>query len=151
MKKVGLFAGSFDPFTKGHEAVVTKALSIFDELIIAIGVNSTKNGYFSPEKRKTHIASLFSGKNIRIVLYQNLTVDLANEVGATHLVRGLRDSKDFSYERSIAHMNEMLTGIQTVFFLTDQPFAAINASIVREIHKNGGSIKAFVTNADLLV
>ena len=151
MKKTGLFAGSFDPFTKGHEAVVNKALQLFDEIIIAIGINSTKEGYFKLDKRQSHIASLFEGKNVRIVTYQKLTVDLCKEEQATHLVRGLRDSKDFSYERSIAHMNETLSGIHTVFFLTDQQYAAINASIVREIHKNCGEIDAFVTNAHLLV
>jgi len=151
IKKIGLFAGSFDPFTKGHEAVVKKALQLFDELIIAIGINSTKQGYFDIEKRKAHIASLFEHAPIRIVTYEKLTVDLCKEEGASHLVRGLRDSKDFSYERSIAHMNETLSGIQTVFLLTDQQYAAINASIVREIHKNKGSIDAFVTNVHLLV
>jgi pantetheine-phosphate adenylyltransferase len=151
MSKTGLFAGSFDPFTKGHEAVVKKALELFDEIIIAIGINSTKQGYFHIEKRKEHIASLFENANVRIVTYEKLTVDLCKDEGASHLVRGLRDSKDFSYERSIAHMNETLSGIQTVFLLTDQQYAAINASIVREIHKNNGSIEAFVTNAHLLV
>jgi pantetheine-phosphate adenylyltransferase len=151
MSKIGLFAGSFDPFTKGHEAVVNKALQLFDEIIIAIGINSMKQGYFELEKRKAQISSLFTGKKIRIITYDKLTVDLCKEQGASHLVRGLRDSKDFSYERSIAHMNETLAGIHTVFFLTDQQYAAINSSIVREIHKNGGSIDAFVTNASLLV
>ncbi len=151
MRKTGLFAGSFDPFTKGHEAVVNRALQLFDEIIIAIGINSTKQGFFELEKRKTHITSLIKDKSVRIVSYEKLTVDLCNEEGASHLVRGLRDSKDFSYERSIAHMNETISGIHTVFFLTDQEYAAINSSIVREIHKNGGSIDAFVTNAHLLV
>ncbi|MFN5030979.1 MAG: pantetheine-phosphate adenylyltransferase [Flavobacteriia bacterium] len=151
MQKIGLFPGSFDPFTKGHEAVVRKALGLFDELIIAIGLNSSKSSHFDLEKRKAHIESLFNGENLRIVTYQQLTVDLCREIGATHIVRGLRDSKDFGYERSIAHMNETLSGIHTVFFLTDQQYAAINATIVREIHKNNGDISAFVTNAHLLV
>jgi pantetheine-phosphate adenylyltransferase len=151
MHRTGLFAGSFDPFTKGHEAVVNKALHLFDQIIIAIGINTTKKGYFELEKRKKHILSLFPVSNVRIVTYNKLTVDLCKEEGASHLLRGLRDSKDFAYERSIAHMNETLAGIHTVFFLTDQEYAAINSSIVREIHQNGGSIDAFVTNAHLLV
>lgn len=150
MKKA-LFAGSFDPFTKGHEGVVHKSLSLFDEVVIAIGVNSTKTGYFDLDKRRMHIASLFEGKPVQIVTFNKLTVDLCKELNATHLVRGLRDSKDFSYERSIAHMNETMSGITTLFFLTEQEYASINSTIVREIHRNGGNIAPFVTNPHLLV
>jgi pantetheine-phosphate adenylyltransferase len=152
MKKIGLFPGSFDPFTKGHEAVVHKALDLFDEIIIGIGVNSSKNYQFALEKRIQHIRSLFEHEpRLRIETYSTLTVDFCKEIGATHIVRGLRDSKDFEYERSIAHMNSMLSSIETVFLLTNQEFAAINATIVREIFKNKGDISLFVTNANLLV
>jgi pantetheine-phosphate adenylyltransferase len=152
MKKIGLFPGSFDPFTKGHEAVVRNALSLFDEVIIAIGVNSSKNYLFDLDKRKSHIRSLFEHESrLHIASYSSLTVDFCKEIGATHIVRGLRDSKDFEYERSIAHMNTMLSGIETVFLLTNQEYAAINATIVREIFKNNGDISLFVTNANLLV
>lgn len=151
MKKIAVFPGSFDPFTKGHEVVVHKALHVFDEVVIAIGINSTKKSVFSLEKRMTHIQSLFSNnESIRIVTFQSLTIDLCKEVGAKHIVRGLRDSKDFGYERSIAHMNNTLSGIETVFFLTNQEYAAINATIVREIYNNNGPISAFVSNSQLL-
>lgn len=151
MKKIAVFPGSFDPFTKGHEVVVHKALHVFDEVVIAIGVNSTKKSVFSLEKRMTHIQSLFSNnESIRIVTFQSLTIDLCKEVGAKHIVRGLRDSKDFGYERSIAHMNNTLSGIETVFFLTNQEYAAINATIVREIYNNNGPISAFVSNSQWL-
>lgn len=151
MKKIAVFPGSFDPFTKGHEAVVHKALHVFDEVVIAIGINSTKKSVFSLEKRMTHIQSLFSNnESIRIVTFQSLTIDLCKEVGAKHIVRGLRDSKDFGYERSIAHMNNTLSGIETVFFLTNQEYAAINATIVREIYNNNGPISAFVSNSQFL-
>jgi pantetheine-phosphate adenylyltransferase len=151
MKRIGLFPGSFDPFTKGHEAVVRKALELFDEIIIAIGTNSSKTYQFELSKRMNQIQSLFEKDNVRIVTYQKLTVDLCKEMGASHIVRGLRDSKDFEYERSIAQMNNQLSGIETVFFLTDPEYAAINATIVREIYKNNGDISLFVTNAHLLV
>jgi pantetheine-phosphate adenylyltransferase len=152
MKRTGLFPGSFDPFTKGHEAVVRKALLIFDEVIIGIGVNSTKSYLFDLEKRKAHIRSLFpDDPRVRIETYSTLTVNFCEEVRADHIIRGLRDSKDFEYERSIAHMNHELSGIETIFFLTDTQYAAINATIVREIYRNGGNITAFVTNVEQLV
>ena len=152
MKRTGLFPGSFDPFTKGHEAVIRKALTLFDEIIIGIGVNSTKVYLFELEKRKEHIRSLFPNEQkLRIETYSGLTVDFCKEIGAQYIVRGLRDTKDFEYERSIAHMNSDLSGIETVFFLTDQEYGAINSTIVREIFRNGGDISAFVTNADRLV
>lgn len=152
MKKIGLFPGSFDPFTKGHEAVVRQASALFDEVIIGIGVNSSKTYCFDLHRRIKHIESLFSkDQKVRVMTYNTLTVNFAKEIGATHMVRGLRDSKDFEYERSIAHMNEMLSDIVTVFFLTDQAYSAINATIVREIFKNNGDISLFVTNAELLV
>jgi len=152
MKKIGLFPGSFDPFTKGHEAVVKKSLQLFDEVVIGIGVNSTKNYLFSLENRITHIESLFADEpKVSIGQFQTLTVNYCQEIGAGFIIRGLRDSKDFQYEKSIAHMNYDISGIDTVFFLTEQRYSAINSSIIREIHKNGGPIESFVTNPNLLV
>lgn len=152
MKKIGLFPGSFDPFTKGHHAVVRKSLALFDEVIIGIGINTSKNYLFDLEKRKEHIRSHFEDNEaIRIEIYQKLTVDFCHEIGAEFIIRGLRDAKDFEYEKAIAHMNHAISGIETVFFLTDQEFGAVNSSIIREIHRNGGDISPFVTNPDLLV
>lgn len=152
MKKIGLFPGSFDPFTKGHEAVIAKSLHLFDEVIIGVGVNSSKQYMFSLDKRIAHIKTLFVNQpNVRVEQFQTLTVNFCKEIGATHIIRGLRDSKDFQYEKSIAHMNFDISGIDTVFFLTEQKYSAINSSIIREIHKNNGPIDAFVTNPDLLV
>lgn len=150
MKK-GLFPGSFDPFTKGHEDVVRQALLLFDHVIIGIGVNESKKYLFPLEKRIVHIQSLFQNENVSVEAYAGLTVDFAKTSGAQFLIRGLRDSRDFSYERAIAHTNDQLGGIKSVFLLTRQEYGSINATIVREIHINGGDIKPFVTKPELLV
>lgn len=149
--KRGIFPGSFDPFTKGHEAIVNKAITLFDEVIIAVGVNSTKTSMYLTEKRLEHIQSLFKTDKVKVVTFQKLTVDLCKELDSTFIIRGLRDSKDFEYEKSIALMNVALAKIETVFLLTDLEFSAINSSIIREIAKNNGDISQFVTNSHLLV
>jgi pantetheine-phosphate adenylyltransferase len=152
MNKKGLFPGSFDPFTKGHEAVVIKSLSIFDEVVIGIGINSRKSYLFDLNKRIHHIQELFKNyPQISVRTYQKLTVDFCKEINASHIIRGLRDSKDFEYEKSIAHMNQAISGIETVFFLTSQEHGAINSSIIREMHLNHADIRPFVTSPELLV
>ena len=152
MSKIGLFPGSFDPFTKGHEAVIRKSLPLFDNVIIGVGVNTSKKNMFSLEKRMEHINTLFKDEPmITVKSFQSLTVNFCKDIGAQFIIRGLRDSKDFQYEKSIAHMNYDISGIDTVFFLTEQKYSAINSSIIREIAKNGGNIDSFVTNPNLLV
>ncbi len=152
MNRKALFPGSFDPFTKGHEIVVRKSLALFDEVVIGVGVNSSKAYLFSLEKRMAHIAALFSDEpRVSVQSFQTLTVNFCKEIDASFIIRGLRDSKDFQYEKSIAHMNEAISGIETVFFLTAQQYSAINSTIIREIYRNGGPIDKFVTNPDLLV
>lgn len=151
MKKIGLFPGSFDPFTKGHEVVVKKSLPLFDEVVVGIGINSSKKYMFDLEKRTEHIKHLFKDEpKVSIQHYQKLTVDFCQDIGANFIIRGLRDSKDFQYEKSIGHMNYDISGIDTVFFLTEQKYAAINSSIIREIYRNNGPIDAFVKDAHLL-
>ncbi len=152
MKKVAVFPGSFDPFTKGHECVIEKAVKLFDHVIIAIGQNTTKNYLFDIEKRKAHIESIFADyNNVSVEQFSGLTVEFCKKIGADYIVRGLRDSKDFGYERSIAQMNLEVSGIESVFFMTVPEYTAINSSIVREIYKSGGKIDLFVTNSELLV
>jgi pantetheine-phosphate adenylyltransferase len=148
--KIGVFPGSFDPFTKGHESVVHSALNLFDEVVIAIGVNTKKSSYFSLEKRKKHIESLFLDK-VKVIDYQGLTVDFCKRNHSKVIIRGLRDTKDFEYEKSIALMNRDLAGIETLFLLTDIKYSHVNSSIIREVFANGGDISSFVTNAEILV
>ena len=150
MKK-GLFPGSFDPFTKGHEAIVLKAINLFDEIYIGIGINSSKKYLFDIEKRIIHIKELFKKyPNVQVGTYQKLTVDYCKEIDASHIIRGLRNSSDFEYEKTIAHMNNAISGIETVFFLSDEKHSALNSSIIREMYNNKADISPFVTFPNLL-
>lgn len=151
-KKIGVFPGSFDPFTKGHECVVNKAIELFDEIVIGVGTNTSKKYLFDLEKRVAHINSLFKHNDkIFVQKYTGLTVEFCKSINAKYIVRGLRDSKDFGYERSIAQMNLEISEVESVFFMTIPEYTAINSTIVREIHKSGGKIDKFVTNAEMLV
>lgn len=148
--KRACFPGSFDPFTKGHEDIVNRGLSLFDEIIIAVGNNTSKSTLFSIEQRLAHIASCFDSPKIKVVAFQGLTTAFCEANQCTHILRGLRDTKDFSYEFPIALMNKTMAPIETVFLLSQPEHMAINSSIVREIMKSGGKIDAYVTNVHLL-
>ena len=151
MKK-GLFPGSFDPFTKGHEAIVLKAINLFDEIIIGIGINSNKKYLFDTEKRIIHIKELFKNyPTVKVGTYQKLTVDYCKEIGANNIIRGLRNSTDFEYEKSIAHINTAISGLETVFFLTDEKYSSLNSSIIRDLYLNKVDISLVVTSPELLV
>jgi pantetheine-phosphate adenylyltransferase len=151
MKK-GLFPGSFDPFTKGHEAIVLKAINLFDEIIIGIGINNNKKYLFDTEKRIIHINELFKNyPTVKVGTYQKLTVDYCKEIGANNIIRGLRNSTDFEYEKSIAHINTAISGLETVFFLTDEKYSSLNSSIIRDLYLNKVDISLFVTSPELLV
>lgn len=152
MKRKALFPGSFDPFTKGHESVINKALPLFDEIIIGVGFNTNKKYYYSLESRVKHIEKIYAGNSkISVKVFKKLTVDYCKETDCDFILRGLRDTKDFEYEKSIAQMNFKLSGVETVFFITEPSVAPISATIVREIAKNDGKIEEFVTNCEILV
>lgn len=150
--KKGIFPGSFDPFTKGHEYVVQKSLNVFDEVIIGIGLNTSKQYLFDLEKRITHIQEIYKHNDrVSLMTYKGLTTDFCIKVGGSQIVRGLRNSIDFEYEKAIAEMNFTMAKVETVFFISRDDIGAINASIVREIFKSNGSIDSFVSAADKLV
>jgi pantetheine-phosphate adenylyltransferase len=152
MEKIGVFPGSFDPFTKGHEAVVNRFLPLFDKVIIAMGVNSTKNYLYTQESRINHIKTLFAGNSkIAVEAYEGLTTTFCQEKGARYLLRGLRNTTDFEFEKAIGQMNQTMAGIETLFLMTDPHLAAVHSSIVREIKKNNGDLSPFVTKSDLLI
>jgi pantetheine-phosphate adenylyltransferase len=144
--KTAVFPGTFDPFTKGHESVVRQALPLFDRVIIAVGDNSKKNSLFTAEQRVNWIKQTFQHTSkIEVKSFKGLTVDFCKSHDAQFIIRGLRNSTDFEYERSIAHMNQaVLPDINTIFLLCDIELAAINSSIVREIYKNGGEVSQFL-------
>jgi pantetheine-phosphate adenylyltransferase len=144
--KVAVFPGSFDPFTIGHEDILRKALPLFDQIVVAIGVNSTKNALFSLQQRKTWIEQIFqSDPKVLVTEFEGLTIDLCQKHGAQFIVRGLRNANDFHYESNIAHMNaSMSPDIQTVFLVCDPALSAINSTIVREIYRNGGDVSKFL-------
>ncbi len=147
----GLFPGSFDPFTKGHEAIVFKAVELFDEVIIGIGVNSNKAFLFDLEKRINHIKELFKNDpKVKVQTYQSLTVDYCKEIKASHILRGLRNAQDFEYEKTMAHMNEAISGIETIFFLTDLKYSALSSSLIRDMYLNKADISNFVSSKELL-
>lgn len=146
MNRTALFPGSFDPVTVGHEDIVKRALSFFDNIVIGIGVNSTKKCLYSLDRRVEMLGKVFEGEiNVSIKEYKGLTVDFCNEIGAKFILRGLRSSTDFEYESSIAQMNRVMHGdIETVFILSSPEYSAVNSTIVREIIKNGGEASKFV-------
>ena len=146
MKKIAVFPGSFDPITRGHESIVKRAIPLFDEIIVSIGVNPEKKYLFSLEKRLAWIKTVFKDiPNIRVEKYNGLTVDFCKTMNAGFILRGLRATTDFEFERSIAQMNKQLyPEIETIFFLALSENIAINSSIVRNIYEGGGNISQFI-------
>ncbi|MBP5257555.1 MAG: pantetheine-phosphate adenylyltransferase [Prevotella sp.] len=141
----GLFVGSFDPFTIGHASVVRRVLPLFDEVVIGVGHNISKNSIQTPEERVSDIRRLYADeKKIRVVEYDGLTVDLARQVGASFLIKGVRSVKDFEYERDQADINRMLTGIETILIMSEPHLAAVSSSLVRELKALGKDITPFV-------
>jgi pantetheine-phosphate adenylyltransferase len=146
-KKIALFAGSFDPFTKGHEDIVLRGLEIFDEIVIAIGYNSQKsNRYFPIEKMIEKIQSTFkSNPRISVHTYAELTAEFAQKHKAKYLLRGLRNTTDFEYENSISQVNRKLyKDLESVFLITSPHLAWISSSIIREVHRYGGDVSEFL-------
>ena len=143
--KRALFPGSFDPITNGHEDIILRALPVFDELIIGVGINTEKKYMFSLDKRIKFIKDTFQNyKNIKVDSYEGLTTNFCKKINAKYILRGLRNSSDFEFEQAIAHTNRKLSGIETVFMLTSSKNSYISSSIVREIIKNNGNYKPLV-------
>ena len=146
MTKIAVFPGSFSPFSIGHQSVIEKALPLFDKIIISIGINSEKDQYFSIQERMQWIESVYGNNNkIEIKRYEGLTVDFCKNEDANFILRGLRDSHDFKFEKNIAQMNKDLNpDIETIFIITPPELSHISSSLIRDIIKNGGDVSKFM-------
>ncbi len=146
MKRIALFPGSFDPFTVGHESIVQRGLDLFDNVIIAVGYNASKPGFFPLENRINLIKEVFKNdERIKVLSYSNLTIEFCREVQANFILRGLRTSADFEYERAIAQVNKtMAPEIQSVFLLTTPEHTPVNSTIVRDIIRHNGDASKFI-------
>lgn len=146
MQKVAVFPGSFDPFTIGHENIVLRALDLFDQVIVAIGIHSTKKPLLKIEARVEMVNWVFkSYEQVSADSFKGLTVDYCRKVKATHMLRGIRTSADFEYERAIAQINKkMLPTVESIFLLTSPEHTPINSTIIRDIIRNGGDASQFL-------
>ena len=142
---MAIFPGSFDPFTRGHESIVRRALPMFDRFVIAIGVNADKRSFMTMEQRKEWIERVFKNEpKVEVVTYTGMTVDIAKEVGAQFIVRGVRLIQDFENEKHLAEVNRDLSGIETILLYTLPEDSHISSSIVRELVKYGQDVRAYL-------
>jgi len=134
MIRKALFSGSFDPFTIGHDAIVQRGLALFDELIVAVAINSEKKTLFSLDDRLNVLKQLYEHENrISVSSYANLTVDYALQCGVHYILRGVRHIIDFEYEKNMASMNKKMAGIETVFLFAEPEFAFISSTLIRDL------------------
>lgn len=144
-QKIAVFAGSFDPITLGHEEIARRALTIFDKIIVAVGINGEKKSYFTLEQRIKFIQETFSDEpRISVETYNGLTVNFVQTIGATHLLRGLRSPTDFEFERVVAQANRQVSGIDTVFLISAPEFSHISSTVVRDFLRYGGDGTMFL-------
>jgi len=149
MKKA-IFPGSFDPITNGHYDIIKRGVSLFDEVIVAIGINAEKKYMFSLEDRKRFIEEAFKDEpKVKVITYTGLTIDLCKRENAEFILRGLRNPADFEFEKAIAHTNRTMSKIETIFLLTAARTSFISSSIVRDVLRNGGDVSKLVPESVL--
>ena len=145
-----IFPGSFDPITNGHYDIIKRGVSLFDEIVVAIGVNAEKKYMFTLEERKRFIEEAFKDEpKVKVITYSGLTIDLCKKEKADFILRGLRNPADFEFEKAIAHTNRVMSKIETVFLLTAARTSFISSSIVRDVLRNGGDISQLVPDSVL--
>lgn len=146
MSKIALFPGTFDPFTRGHLDIVNRGLNMFDEVVVAIGVNTGKKHMFSLKQREQWIKEIFENEpRVRVASYEGLTAKYAEQIGAQFILRGLRTNQDFTYEKQIAYVNEdMSPTINSVFLMSHQTNATVSSTIVRDLIQFGGDYEKYL-------
>jgi len=143
-----IFPGSFDPITLGHQDIIQRAIPLFDEIVIAIGINAEKKYMFPIEERKKFIEETFQNEpKISVIMYEGLTIDVCQKIKADFILRGLRNPADFEFEKAIAHTNRRMSKIETVFLLTAAKTSFISSSIVRDVIRNHGQYQLLVPEA----
>ncbi|RZK82007.1 MAG: pantetheine-phosphate adenylyltransferase [Pedobacter sp.] len=144
--KIALFPGSFDPITIAHVDILRRALPLFDKIVVGIGLNSAKQGFLSPEKRKAIVEAVFEDlEGVEVLTYEGLTVDFCKKIGANFIVRGVRSVSDFEYEKAIAQINQtMMPEMETIILFSKPEYSAISSTIVRDILKHNGDVTAFL-------
>jgi pantetheine-phosphate adenylyltransferase len=143
--RIAVFPGSFDPITLGHVDIINRALPLFDKIIIAIGINDAKKNMWPIDERITNLKHVFSGDpKLEIASYKGLTADFCKEQQATCIIRGLRNSTDFTYEQTIGQANAKINGIDSIFLMCSPEYSHISSSIVRDIARNGGDYSALL-------
>lgn len=141
----GLFVGSFDPFTIGHESIVRRTVPLFDRLVIGVGINESKNCMMAAAERRDKIAALYAEDDrIEVMTYSGLTADFAQSIGAQYIVKGVRSVRDFESEREQADINRMLTGVETLLLPAEPSVASISSSVVRELMHFGKDVAEFL-------
>ena len=146
--KRALFPGSFDPITLGHFDIIKRGVHLFDEVVVAIGINADKKYMFSIEERQQFIEEAFKDEpKVKVVTYEGLTIDFCKQIDAQFILRGLRNPADFEFEKAIAHTNRKLSKIETVFLLTASKTSYISSSIVRDVIRNGGDYTVLVPDS----
>jgi pantetheine-phosphate adenylyltransferase len=145
-KRIAVFPGSFDPITKGHQSIIERSLPLFDEIVVGIGYNTNKNYFFSQDRREHFIRHVFKNEpKVKVMRYSGLTIGFCKEIGARFILRGLRTSADFEFERAIAQMNHSMdASIETIFLVSEPSLSHISSTIVRDILLYQGDIKSFV-------
>lgn len=146
MEKIAIFPGSFDPITLGHVSIINRAIPLFDSIIIGIGINAEKKNMFSLENRISWIKKIYKSEpSISIEPYKGLTIDFCRQKNAQYILRGLRTSADFEFERGIGQINKLMDkNIETIFLLTETEYTPISSSIVRDVIRNGGDVTGMV-------
>lgn len=143
--KTGIFVGSFDPFTVGHDSILHRALPLFDKIVIGVGVNERKKSMLCAEERTERIARLYANEpKIEVKAYSDLTIDFARREGAKYIIKGVRSVKDFEYEREQAAINRRLSSIETLLLFAEPELESISSSVVRELHNFGRDITEFL-------